>query len=343
MTSSLITCVTGNPATSNTITISVATLPASVSIAASANPVCAGSSVTFNTTPVNGGTPSYEWYVGGILQAGETLPTFTFTPVNGDQVYAKMTSSLACATGSPATSNTITMTVNPIIAVSVSIVVDLNNVNSGIPVTFTATPTGGGGAPSYKWYVNTVEQPGQTTSTFTYVPVNGDVVYCELYSSESCALPVPAVSGTITMNVIAVLIPSLNGATNVCFFSNEIYTTDAGMTGYVWSLPLGGGTFVPGPGANEITVFWNSAGARSVNVTYDGSIPGGTTLNVTVNPLLPVSVSISASANPVCAGTSVTFTATPVNGGLTPSYQWYNGLNPRRRKQPCLCLHTCQW
>jgi len=44
---------------------------------------------------------------------------------------------------------------------------------------------------------------------------------------------------------------------------------------------------------------------------------------VTINQSLPVSVTISESVNNVCAGTSVTFTADPVNGGLTPSYKWF--------------------
>ncbi len=49
---------------------------------------------------------------------------------------------------------------------------------------------------------------------------------------------------------------------------------------------------------------------------------------VSVLPASPVSVSISASANPSPPDSLVVFTATPVNGGVYPEFQWkVNGVN----------------
>jgi hypothetical protein len=110
MTSSL-NCVTGNPATSSGITMTVnANQPVSVTIVASANPVVAGSSVTFTATPVNGGaSPLYQWKMNGNIVAGATNSTYTFIPLNGTEMSCTLTSNVLCATGTPATSNMITI------------------------------------------------------------------------------------------------------------------------------------------------------------------------------------------------------------------------------------------
>ena len=111
MTSGL-SCVSQNVVTSNSVTMSISTpVAASVTITASANPVNAGTSVTFTATPVNGGTaPAYQWYVNNV--ATGTGATYSYAPANGEVVKVVMTSNVSCVTGSPATSNEVTMTVN---------------------------------------------------------------------------------------------------------------------------------------------------------------------------------------------------------------------------------------
>lgn len=59
---------------------------------------------------------------------------------------------------------------------------------------------------------------------------------------------------------------------------------------------------------------WNTAALSNV-------------VGLTVIQPLPVSVTIVTSDTSICEGTTVTFTATPVNGGISPSYQWKVNAN----------------
>lgn len=196
-------CSTGSPATSNAITVIVnPSLPVSVTVAASANPVCSGTQVTFTATPVNGGTtPVYQWKVNG-NNVGTSSPTFAYVPVNGDNVKCVVTSSLLCVTGNPATSNTVVMTVNPQLVASVSIVASANPVPPSTSVTYTATPVNGGTTPSYQWKVNGANV-GTNSPTYTYTPNNNDAVQVVMTTSiTTCITGSPASSNIITMSVV---------------------------------------------------------------------------------------------------------------------------------------------
>jgi hypothetical protein len=107
-------------------TATVTLLTASVSTSASpSGAICAGTSLTFTATPTNGGvSPTYQWQINGNNVSGETASTFTTTSLaNNDVVTVVMTASNEiCVLGSPATSTGITVTVNPNLTPSVSIV-----------------------------------------------------------------------------------------------------------------------------------------------------------------------------------------------------------------------------
>jgi hypothetical protein len=336
------TCTTGNPAVSNTVTITVnPLLPVSVSIIASATTVCAGTSVTFNATPINGGLiPGYQWKVNGTSVSGATNAAYTFVPVNGNTITCMLTSSATCATGNPAVSNTVTMTVNPLLPVSVSISASATTVCIGTSVTFNAIPVNGGTVPAYQWKVNGTIIIGATNAAYTYVPANGNAVTCTLTSNEACATGNPALSNTITMTVNNMLvIGSVSANQTICATTAPAQLTGtAPLNGtapvYQWQSSLNNSTFnnINGattlnyqPGQLTATTYYRQL--QNASGTCGGPLPTNT-VTMTVNPLLPVSVSIAASANPVCGTTSVTFTASPVNGGLTPAYQWkVNGTN----------------
>ncbi|MEI6434337.1 MAG: GEVED domain-containing protein [Bacteroidota bacterium] len=93
---------------------------------------------------------------------------------------------------------------------------------------------------------------------------------------------------------------------------------------YLWSPATGlSNTTIINPVASPLatTTYY-------VTVTDDLGTTATSSILITVNPIVPVSVTIAASSNPAPPATYVTFTATPVNGGVSPAYQWkVNGVN----------------
>ncbi len=200
---------------------------------------CSGSLVTYTANPINGGSaPAYQWRVNGVNTA--TGAGYSYVPANGDVIEVTLTSSAACAL--PAiVSNTKVMTVQPNLVPAVAVSANPGNVVcQGTSVTFTATPTNGGAAPTYTWVKNGMNSG--TSSDFTYIPADGDVVYCVMTSDYRCR------------------------------------TT-------------------------------NTAASTHVNMNVD--VPVQPVVTITANPGLNIA-----------AGQSVSFTATVVNGGTSPSYQW---------------------
>jgi len=77
--------------------------------------VCEGQPITFTVVGGNlGPNPTYVWRKNGTVIAGATGNTYTDpNPANGDTYTAEVTSSLACVSNSPLTTNSVSVVVHP--------------------------------------------------------------------------------------------------------------------------------------------------------------------------------------------------------------------------------------
>jgi gliding motility-associated-like protein len=294
--------------TTGTLTVA-ATLPVSVVIAADANPICAGASVNFTATPTNGGTtPVYQWY-NGATPVGTNSAIYSYIPANSDVITVVLTSNVTCQSGGPATSNAITMMVNPLPTVTTTQV----NVAcfGGTNGTATAIPAGGSGVYAYSW--NTV--PVQTTITATgltagtYIVTITDGNNCTATGSVTITEPTTTLSGSIVSQT-NVSIPGGNDG-------SVVVSGSGGTPPYQYKL---------GSGVYQATGTFSSLSAVSYTVAVqDNNL---CTFNVIVNitePAATLSGSVASQTNVACFGTSTGSVIVNGAGGVPPYEYTLNG------------------
>ena len=333
-------CVTGSPATSNSIIMTVVQPGvASVNISASSTTICSGTNIIFTASPTNGGSsPSYQWKVNGV-NVGSNSPTYsTTTLANGDVVSVVMTSSLICAIGSPATSNTLVISVTQSVVPSVTIMASSTSICSGDAVTFDAIPINGGTSPNFQWQVNGISVGANSPQYITSGLTNGDLVTLLLTSNANCAAPTNVASNSILISVFPRVTPAVSISTStvtICLGSTTTFLATATNGGsspsYQWqvnglNVGTGSPTYVSNSFLNGdvVTVLMTS---NAQCVTSSSAVSTPITLTV-INPSAPPTISIAPSTNNICTGDTIIFYATSTNGGTSPIYQWkFNGLN----------------
>ena len=306
-------------------------------------PLCTGTQVTFSIKSYsNDGGGVFDWYKNGsIVYTGTAWSTYVDTPVNGESVYCKLTSKATCVLPDTAISNTIVLTVDTPSYPSVSISVNSGDtICPGTSVTCTASSAFGGTSPVYNWFVNGINV--RVGYSYTFTPLNGDVIYCKLKSNSYCILTDTATSGSITFIYSTPVVPSVTvsvslTADTICSGTDVIFTAASvnGGTSPIYKWYKNNSSIYTGP------VFTYTSGYNG-NFYYDYihciltsntacAIPktasSDTTL-FTIRPKTNPKVSISFDPGTVlCAGVEVTGTATGVNGGPSPVYDWYQNGN----------------
>lgn len=313
--------------------------------------ICVGSTpaaLTSTSAGTGTGTISYEWQTNAsgsyVNIPGATAATYAPPALAATTSYQRRT--VAVSDGvtcySPYTSSvTITVTGPTVTSGGPDAICQ-----SASPSPFALSGSNSGGAPTSAWSIisgggalSSIAQTA-TPQNVTYTPAanfSGTVILRLTTAGGSCTAiadrtinvrptPTATISGTtavcrnatspnitftnpqafpvtITYNINGTVQPTLNvGASTTAIIAAP--TTTAGTFNY-----------------NLVSVIYQSA------PTCSNSISG--TATVTVNANSPVSVSVAAvPSGAICLGTSVTFTASPTNGGTTPAYQWkVNGGN----------------
>jgi hypothetical protein len=270
--------------------------------------------------------------VGGPLAGtGSSLDFGLQTAVGAYIVVATIT-----ATGCSADmSGSATVTISPTVPVSLSILASPGDtVCAGTSTVFTALPFGEGVSPVYKWTVNGIVVGGDS-STYTYVPDNGDIVDMTLVSSAACAVP-DTVTASDTMTVFTRVVPavaiSATPGTEVCRATVVLLTAVPVYGGpapsYTWvknGVVAGTGsgyTFTP---VNGDTIHCTMVSDYACLLT-DTVRSSETTMVVDT----PLNVYLSITSSPgthILPGEFDTLIAVVINGGTSPTFVWWlNGL-----------------
>ena len=323
------------------------------------NTICEGSSTSFGVTATGGGTLSYLWEVstngGGSWSTvanaapysgiGTNTLSISNTPVGLNGYLYRVTVTNSC---SSVTSTNGTLNVNAAPAITAEPLETQSVCQSSSPSDLTVTATGY--SLTYQWYSNTTDSnsggtnlgsgSGAQTATFTPPTSTLGTTYYYVVVSSLCGAPLASeASEVIVAAPFSILTEPITTQT-VCQNddASEISVeADGGTLTYQWYSNTtdsnSGGTSL---GAGAQSPFYTPSTSTAGTTYYYAVVTGGCgsplvseTSEVIVNSTVAPSVSIAADPGSViCDGTSVTFTATPSNGGSSPVYQWkVNGNN----------------
>jgi len=262
--------------------------------------VCSGSAGKIYSIAAIPNATGYTWSVptGAVVTSGAntTSITVTFGATSGNvSVYGNS----ACMNGAVA-SLPVTVNVLPVPAIS-----GPNPACLGTTTNLYSTQTGMTG---YTWTVSaggTITAGAATNSiTVTWTAVGAQTITVNYTNANGCTAVAPT-SFPVTVNALPT--PTITGTGTVCQgAAGLVYTTQAGMTNYIWTISPGGTITAGGTvTSNTVTVTWTSAGTNTVAVNYTNAsgcaASTATSLNVTVNPT-PVPT-IGSTNNP-CVGST---------------------------------------
>ena len=299
--------------------------------------VCLGSSITLAGTPTGG-----SWAIGNTSphsSINSSTGLLTGNSVGRDSVVYNVTNSAGCNSF-----NSTIVTVN----FSVTPTITINNPGttcSGQGRTYSANTTNASVSGTIQWQLNG-QNFGSPTSTsnasITFLAnqiSNGNIVRAILTTNNSCQSVATVVSNTDNVSLASSVTPTIffqKASTNICDgtqLSFTVGTTNAGTSPqFNWKKTVNGVTtaLITTTSPTMVTSPTGFSGGDIITCTLNANNSCQTIANVTTNPgvtltTTPISAArdtIIATSTNVCNNNTISFTATPTNGGTNPTYQW---------------------
>jgi hypothetical protein len=310
-----------------TALVTVTALPATFSVTGSGSYCTGGSGLPVGLSGSQSGV-SYQLQKDGVNVGSAVAGTGSAISF-GNQTAAGSYTVVATNTTTSCTaamSGSATISINPLPTAGAGS-------NSPVCASSTLNLTSSGGV-SYSWtgpngFSSTQQNPSRNAVT----AADGGSYSVTVTDANGCKA-MATTDVTITPTVIPSVVISATPGNNICKGTAVTFTADPTNGGtapsYQWQV---NGVNVGTNSATFTSSTLNNTDKVTVIMTSSATCPLPATatsnqIGMTVNDLVVPSVGISSTATSICPGTSITFTASPINGGSAPTYQWQvNGVN----------------
>ena len=301
-------------------TMVVFTLTSPVANAGNDQNICTVATANIGSPVIAGNTYSWSSAPAGYIAATATA---VVSPLVSTTYYLTVTNAGGCTK-----KDTVTITVNTVLAPSVTISVPDTSICTGTSVTFTAVIVNGGNSPAYQWQVNGVNA-GTNSNTFSSNTLNNlSTVIVFITSNASCAVPATATSNIITMQVGSVT-PSVtvtSTGNTICPGNDVTFTATVIHEGtnpiYKWKkngieVGTGGNMY----NTNDLL----NGDVIAVSLTSNATCANPAIVNsagITITVAQPSATIAISGINNIPKGVAAVISSSIANAGTTPSYQW---------------------
>jgi len=293
--------VAGCTSPNGTVNVVVNPIPASPTLGSN-SPICAGQTLSLTASTIAGAT--YTWTGPSGFTTNTQNPNIVNAQPTNSGTYVASVSVAGCT--SPTIS--ITVTVNPLPAAPSA------SANSPLCALSTLSLSAGTiASATYSWtgpnsFTSTTQNPSIPSVTTT-----ASGIYSVTANVLGCAGPAGTVAVTVNPTPAA---PTAGGTSTLCA-GNNINLTASNIAGatYNWNGPNGFTSTLQNPTITGASTL--ATGVYSVNATVGGCTGPAGTFSVTVFGI--PSPPTLASNSPICAGQTLSLTATTIVGA---SYSW---------------------